>query len=201
MALAITMKLSPLYYVRNLAGMTRGMRAVFVTVLAAGLVLPILLFDNYLYIYRYGNEIKGNWLSALGALAIVFPFTVILAYVETRLRFDLEDRVGWGLVPLAMLLGLKMNVARHLLIVLLVPDKRGVRNAAAAAGLAVPALFPNLVRFNSSLSIATVLLFAGLAGYLQQVGWDVVRDDLQHPARTMRMILGGGEPPAGSVAV
>jgi hypothetical protein len=201
MALAITMKLSPLYYARNLAGMTRGMRVVFVTVLLAGLVLPIFLLDNYLYIYRYGNEIKGNWLSALVALAIVVPFTVTLAYVETRLRFDMEDRVGWGLVPLALLLGLKMNVARHLLIVLLVPDKRGVRNAAAAVGLAAPALFPTLIRFNSALPIATVVLCAGLAGYLQQVGWDVVRDDLQHPARTMRMILGGGEPSARSLAV
>jgi hypothetical protein len=109
--------------------------------------------------------------------------------VETRLGFDLEDSVGWGLVPFAMFLGLKMNVARHLLIVLLVPDKRGVRNIAAAVGLGLPALFPNLIRFNSSLSIATVLLVVGLIGYLETIGWAVVRDDLRHPMRTAGMML------------
>jgi hypothetical protein len=193
MALAITLKLSPLYYVKNVLGMTPGMRAVFTAVLFAGLVLPFFIWDNYLYIYRYGSTLKGDWLSAAGALVVAIPFAVILWYVETRLGFDMEDRVGWGLVPFAMLLGLKMNVARHLLVVLLVPDKRGVRNAAAAAGLAFPALFPNLIRFNSSLSIAVVLLFVGLAGYLERIGWDVVRDDLRHPVRTARMMAAGGE--------
>ena len=193
MALAITMKLSPVYYAKNVLGMTRGTWILFVAILFAGLLLPYFIWDNYLYIYRYGNQLKGNWLSAVGALAVVMPFTVILWYVETRLGFDLEDRVGWGLVPFAMFLGLKMNVARHLLIVLLVPDKRGVRNIAAAVGLGLPALFPNLIRFNSSLSIATALLFVGLAGYLEKIGWDVVWDDLWHPRRTAGMMLAKDE--------
>jgi hypothetical protein len=164
-----------------------------VTILFAGLLLPYFIWDNYLYIYRYGNQLKGNWLSAVGALAVVMPFTVILWYVETRLGFDLEDRVGWGLVPFTMFLGLKMNVARHLLIVLLVPDKRGVRNIAAAVGMGLLALFPNIIRFNSSLSIATALLFVGLAGYLEKIGWDVVRDDLRHPRRTAGMMMARDE--------
>ena len=90
---------------------------------------------------------------------MVIPFAIVLRYVETRLGFDWEDRLGWGLVPFALLLALKMNVARHLLIVLLVPDKRGLRNIAAAVGLAVPAIFP--VPFNSSLAFATLSLVAG----------------------------------------
>jgi hypothetical protein len=191
MALAITMKLSPLYYVKNMLVMTRRMRAMFAAILLAGLVLPYFIWDNYLYIYRYGSELKGDWLSAIGALFVVIPFAAILWYVETRLGFDMEDRVGWGLVPFAMFLGLKMNVARHLLVVLLVPDKRGVRNVAAAVGLVFPAVFPGLIRFNSSLSIAVVFLFVGLAGYLEKIGWEVVRDDLRHPARTARMMLAG----------
>ena len=189
MALAITIKLSPLYYAKNLLGMRRGMGIAFVAVLAAGLLLPYFVWDNYLYIYRYGGELKGTWLSAVAALAVAIPFAVILWYVETRLPFDLEDRVGWALVPFALLLGLKMNVARHLLVVLLVPDKRGVRNIAAAVGLALPALFPTLIHFNSSLLIATTILIVGLAGYLEQIGWEMVWDDLAHPARTMRMML------------
>jgi hypothetical protein len=184
MALAITMKLSPVYDGKNVLGMKRGTGVLFV-----GLLLPYFIWDNYFYIYRYGNQLKGNWLSAVGAFVVVMPFTVILWYVETRLGFDLEDRAGWGLVPFVMFLGLEMDVARHLLIVLLVPDKRGVRNIAAAAGLGLPELFPNFIRFNSSLSIATAVLVLGLIGDVEKIGWAVVRNDLRHPMRTAGMML------------
>jgi hypothetical protein len=187
-AVATTMKLSPFYYVKNVAWMSRPQAAVFVAILVTGLVLPYFIWDNYLYIYRYGSELKGDWQSAVGALLLAVPFALVVWYVEVRRGFDLEDRVGWGLVPFALLLAFKMNVARHLLIVLLLPDKRGVRNIAAAVGLAVPALLPGIVAFNSSLAIATVVLVLGLAHHLQQIGMDVVRDDLANPARTLRML-------------
>ena len=144
------------------------------------------MWDNYLYIYRYGNDLKGDWASAAMSLVFVVPFAIVLWYVEVRLDFDTEDRIGWGLVPFAMLLALKMNTARHLLIVLLVPDKRGIRNVAAAIGLAFPFLFPSLVAFNSALLISTAVLCIGLVFYLDQIGWDVVRDDFRHPGRTAR---------------
>lgn len=188
-ALATTMKLSPLYYAKNVLGMRRGTGILYAAIIVSGLVLPWFIWDNYLYIYRYGNELKGNWLTGLGAAVVAVPYAVVIWYVETRLAFDLEDRVGWGLVPFAMFLGFKMNVARHLLLVLLVPDKRGVRNVAAAAGLALPAVFPHLIRFSSSLTIAAIILLVGLAGYLDEIGWDVVRDDLRHPARTAALML------------
>ena len=86
-------------------------------------------------------------------------------------------------MPFALLLALKMNVARHLLIVLLVPDKRGVRNIAAAIGLAVPAVFG--VPFNSSLPFAALTLVVGLAYYLSEIGWETVRNDLGAPMRTL----------------
>lgn len=197
MAVATTMKLSPLYYAKNIGWMSRPQAAVFLAILVAGLVLPYFIWENYLYIYRYGSELKGDWQSAAGALLLAVPFGLVVWYVEVRRGFDLEDRVGWGVVPFALLLAFKMNVARHLLIVLLLPDKRGVRNIAAAVGLAAPALLPGIVAFNSSLAIATVVLVLGLAHHLQQIGMDVVRDDLAHPVRTMRMLRA----PAGSVPV
>ena len=189
MAVAIVMKLSPLYYVKNVLTMRRQTALVFVAILMAGLVLPYFVWDNYLYIYRYGNDLKGDWASAAASLLFIVPFAIVLWYIEVRLHFDMEDRIGWGLVPFAMLLGLKMNVARHLLIVLLVPDKRGIRNVAAAIGLAIPALFPSLVPLNSALLISTGVLCIGLGFYLDQIGWDVVRDDFRHPVRTAKMIL------------
>jgi hypothetical protein len=191
MALATTMKLSPLYYVKNITTMTRGMAAAFVAILAAGLVAPYFVWDNYLYIYRYGSELKGDWQSVLASLAFVVPFSLVLWYVERRRGFDLEDRIGWGLVPFAMFLGLTMNVARHLLIVLLVPDKRAIRNVAAAVGLLVPALLPSLVPFNSALLISTAVLCLGLWHFLSEIGWDAVRADLRHPRKTARMMLEG----------
>ena len=117
------------------------------------------------------------------------PFTIVLWYVETRLGFDMEDRIGWSLVPFAMFVGIKMRVARHLLIVLLVPDKRGPRNIAAAIGLALYAAAPDVFRLGSVLYITTVLLFAVLAHYLWRIGWATVRDDARHPLRTVRLLL------------
>lgn len=190
MALATVMKLSPLYYARSLPRMPRLVAAAFAGVLVAGLVAPVFVFENYLYIYAFSEDLKGSPLETAGAVAIAVPFALVLWYVDVRRRFDLEDLVGWGLVPFALFLGFKMNVARHLLIVLLVPDKRGARNVAAAIALALPVLLPGLVRQNSALAIATVVLAIALYRELSLVGWDEVRDDLRNPGRTMRMLVG-----------
>jgi len=190
MAVATVMKLLPLYYVRSLPRMSRPTAAGFGSILVAGLVAPVFVFENYLYIFAFNEGLKGSPLETAGAVAISVPFALVLWYVEVRRRFDLEDLVGWGLVPLALFLGFKMNVARHLLIVLLVPDKRGARNIAAAVALALPVLLPGIVRQNSALAIATLGLVAALYRYLALIGWDVVGDDLRNPGRTMRMLLG-----------
>src|SRR5688500_7694984 len=70
-ALATIVKLSPLYYVKNILRMKRSTALVFVAILIAGLVMPYFVWDNYLYIYRFQNELKGgSWLNAVGALAL-----------------------------------------------------------------------------------------------------------------------------------
>ena len=142
MALAITMKLSPAAYVREILTMRRGTAMIFVAILLAGFVLPYFIWDNYLTIFTFHAEVKGNIYDTIAAVVLVVPFTIVLWYVEARLGFDIEDRIGWSLVPFGMLVGIKMRVARHLLIVLLVPDKRGPRNIAAAIGLALHAAAP-----------------------------------------------------------
>jgi hypothetical protein len=183
-ALATAMKLSPLYYLSNLGTMRHRDALVYIGILVTGFVLPYFVWENYLYIFQYSAELKGDWDNAAAALLVVVPFALVLRYVETRAHFDWQDRVGWGLVPFAMLLALKMNVARHLLIVLLVPDKRGVRNMAAAIGLAVPLIFGTPV--NSSLGFAILVLAAGLTYYLRELGWERVRRDLRNPVQTLR---------------
>jgi hypothetical protein len=189
MAVAISMKLSPLYYVKNVLLMKRWVAAVFMAILFAGFVLPYFIWDNYLYIYGFHDQIKGNVYDTLAAIILVVLFSVVLSYVETRLDFDQEDRVGWALVPFALFLAIKMRVARHLLIVLLVPDKRGPRNIAAAIGLALHLVLPGVFRMGSVLYITTALLFATLIYYLNTIGWDTVRDDFRHPARTAKIML------------
>ncbi len=198
MALAITMKLSPAAYARQIPTMRRGTAVIFAAILFCGFVLPYFIWDNYLTIFTFHDQVKGNIYDTIAAVALVVPFTTVLWYVETRLGFDMEDRVGWSLVPFAMFVGIKMRVARHLLIVLLVPDKRGPRNIAASIGLALHAAAPELFRLGSVLYITTVLLFAFLALYLRRIGWATVRDDARHPLRTLRLLL--SEPRPGSVA-
>ena len=198
MALAITMKLSPVAYAWQMLTMRRGTAMIFAAVLFAGLALPYFIWDNYLTIFTFHEQVKGNIYDTVAAVALVVPFTIVLWYVETRLGFDMEDRIGWSLVPFAMFVGIKMRVARHLLIVLLVPDKRGPRNIAAAIGLALYAAAPEVFRLGSVLYITTVLLFAFLAYYLRRIGWATVRDDARHPLRTVRLLL--SEPRPGSLA-
>jgi hypothetical protein len=189
MALATTMKLSPVAYARHVLSMRHRTAVIFMAFLFTGLVLPYFIWDNYLYIFTFHEQLKGNVYDTLAAVVVVVPFTLVLWYVETRLGFDVEDRIGWSLVPFAMFLGLKMRVARHLLIVLLVPDKRGPRNVIVAVGLALYAAAPNLFRLGSVLYIATVLLIATLIYYLSKIGWATVKDDARHPLRTARLLL------------
>jgi hypothetical protein len=177
--------------------MRRRDAVLYVGILAAGFILPYFVWENYLYIFGYSATLKGDWKSGAEAVAGVIPFALVLRYVETRLQFDWEDRVGWGLVPVSLLLALKMNVARHLLIVLLVPDKRGIRNIAAAVGLAVPVMVD--VPFNTSLGFAALVLVMGLTYYLREIGWARVRRDLQTPLRTLRELFWMG--PSASKAL
>jgi hypothetical protein len=198
MGLAITMKLSPAAYAWQILTMRRGVAMIFVAILFAGFVLPYAIWDNYLTIFTFHDQVKGNVYDTIAAVILVVPFSIVLWYVETRLRFDMEDRIGWSLVPFAMFIGIKMRVARHLLIVLLVPDKRGPRNIIASTGLALHAAAPDVFRLGSVLYITTVLLFAILAHYLRRIGWATVRDDLRHPLRTVGLLL--SEPRPGSMA-
>ena len=162
MAGAIVTKFSPLYYARYVRRMPRTIAIAFVAILVAGLVLPYFIWENYLYIFRYNSELKGSGLAALGATAIAIPFVWLLARTETKARFDLEEVIGWSLVPLALFFAFKMNAIRHLLLALLIPDKRVVRNLAAAVAFAAYAVLPSTVPFNSVLPVVTLILVGGL---------------------------------------
>ena len=182
MAVAITIKLSPLYYARHVLSMPRRVALLFLVILFAGLVAPYFLWENYLSIFRYHSEFKGDAISALGAFALAAPFAAVLWYVEDRRGFDLEDLIGWGLVPVALFLAFQMNSARHLVMVLLIPDKHGVRTAAAALGLGLHAVVPSLP-LNSTLPLMTLVLIVGLYWHLRAIGWDTIRRDARHWAR------------------
>jgi hypothetical protein len=195
MAVATIMKLSPLYYVRYVTAMKRSTSIAFVSILVAGLVLPYFIWPNYLYIYSFHEQTRsGTWAGRFVALAFVALFTLVLAYIETRFPFDDEDRIGWSLVPFAMLLALGMNTARNLLVVLLVPDKRVVRNLAGTLGLGLYWLLPRRPPFGAVTYFLIVLLCGVLAYYLFRIGWTVVADDARHPVRTARMMIGGRRP-------
>jgi hypothetical protein len=165
MAVAICMKLSPLAYLRHLPAMTRRMAALVIAVVVAGLVLPFFVWDDYLYIYEFHTQRKGNdWLDLAGSLLVVVPFTVVMWTVDRLARFDMEDRVGWGMVPFALLIALTMNAPRHLILVLLVPDKRAARTVAGTAGLALHQA--GLIPFGAVTALTTALLFLVLACYM-----------------------------------
>ena len=162
MAVSIALKLLPLYHLSQLPEMTRRTRAVVLAVLAAGFVLPYVVWDNYLYIYTFNAGNKGDLMSALGGLAVAAPVAWLIWRLERRGVLDAEERIGWALVPLALFLAIKTNAARHLLIALLVPDKRGVRNIAAAIALLLVTLAPSVFRLGSATYVSTVVLIVWL---------------------------------------
>jgi hypothetical protein len=165
-ALATTMKLSPLFYVVNLTRMRRVTAVAYLAILVAGFVLPYVVWENYLYIFRYNDELKGSVTSSLLALAVAAVVGALVWTVDRRGRLDAEDRIGWALVPVAMFLAFKMNAARHLIMALIVPDKRGVRNVAVAFGLALHTIAPDLVALNAVAPIASLILVAALVSML-----------------------------------
>ena len=192
MALATTMKLLPLAYVRHLPRLPKRTVWVYAAILVVGLVLPFVIWENYGYIYQFANERKGNdWLDVLGALLLVVPLTLVLWYVEERRSYGAEDRIGSSLVPFALFAALLANSGRHLLIALIVPDRRAGRNVAAAVGLALHAMLPGLVRLGAMTYVMTAILCVVFACELQQIGWPVVIADIRNPSRTLRLLLVG----------
>ena len=164
MAVATTMKLLPLYYARYVPRMPRAIAWSYAGILIAGLALPYFLWTDYLGIYTFASERKGNdWLDIAGALILAGALTAVLWYVERRSDFNEEDRIGWSLVPFALFAGLLANSGRHLLIALIVPDRRAGRNLAAAAALGLHSLFPDVVRIGSTVYIAAAVLVGVLS--------------------------------------
>jgi len=199
MALATTMKLLPLAYARYVPRLPGRAAWAYAAILIAGLVLPFFIWPDYGYIYQFANDRKANdWLDIAGALLLVAPLALVLWYVEDRRGFRAEDRIGSSLVPFALLSALLANSGRHLLIALIVPDRRAGRNVAAAVGLALHALLPDLVRLGAMTYVMTAVLCVVLAWELQQIGWPIVVDDVRHPVRTLRwLFVGRGQEKSG----
>lgn len=165
MAVATTMKLSPLFYGIEIFRMPRRTAVLYVAIVFAGLVLPYFLWSNYLYIYSYGAGLKGSSWQHLFAYVLTPLFAAAVWYVERRHNFDTEDRIGWGLIPMAVYFGLYTNGARHLILALLIPDKRGWRNLPVPITLALHSLAPRAVPLGSVLTISIGLLALILARY------------------------------------
>jgi hypothetical protein len=194
MAVAITMKLSPLFYLVEIPRMRLRAAVVFIAILVTGFLLPCVFLENYLYIYGFAATLKGSAATRVAAAAATVPFAAVLWYIEARRSFDLEERIGWALVPGALYFAIRMNVARHLLLVLLVPDKRAWRNVAAALALGLYTIFPRVIRLGSTIPIATVVLVGALAANLYAIGWKTMRSDLRHPLRVVRLLTGHTSP-------
>jgi hypothetical protein len=169
MAVATTIKLSPAFYLARLRSMPPAAAALALAIVAAGLLLPILIWDHYLDIYRYQETLKGGggWATA-GAVAVAGAAAWLLLRADQRGRLDLEDWIGWSLVPAALFFAFKLNAVRHLLIVLLVPDRRAMRNVAAAAGLGIAALAGPAVPLNAVLPVVTAILLMTLSWHGRQ---------------------------------
>lgn len=160
--LAINIKLLPLFFLVNMTSMRRAQAAMLIAIVAAGLVLPYFLLPNYLYIYSFQSEVRGGAWQTVGALAVATPFSYLLWRLQRREQLDLEDLIGWSLVPVALFLAFNLNAARHLLVALLVPDKRAVRTGIAATGIAIYALSGGRMSINSILPLMTAALYGWL---------------------------------------
>src|SRR6185436_8727733 len=80
MALAITMKLSPAAYAWQMPAMRRETAMIFGAILFAGFALPYFIWDNYLSIFTFHDQNKGNLYDTVAAVALVVPFAIVLWY-------------------------------------------------------------------------------------------------------------------------
>jgi hypothetical protein len=175
-ALAITIKLSPLFYATEVLRMPRRTAALFIAIIVAGLALPYFIWANYAYIYSFEAGLKGSHSNHVSAMILAPLFAAAVWLVEWRCGFDMEDRIGWGLVPMALFLGVYTNGARHLLLALLVPDKRVWRNVPVPITLALHTLFPRAIPLGSVLTIMIGLLAVILAAYAFAPDWSFGHD-------------------------
>lgn len=166
MAVAITIKLSPLFHLARLRAMRPAFAAAVAGLVLAGLVLPWLIWQNYLDIYRYQQALKGGdvW-ATIGGLAAAAVSAWLLLRADRRRHFELEDWIGWSLVPVALFFAFKLNAVRHLLLVLLVPDRRVIRNLAAAVGFGIVAAGSPSVPLNAVLPLVAAILLTTLYWY------------------------------------
>ncbi len=164
---AIATKLLPLFFLTNVTSMRRKQAAALTAIVLAGLVLPYFVLPNYLYIYSFQAETRGGAWRTAGAIAVTVPFSYLLWRLQRRRELDLEDLIGWSLVPCALFLAFNVNAARHLLVALLVPDKRVVRTAIAAIGIGVYTLGGGRISINSVLPLMTAALYGSLLWQLR----------------------------------
>jgi len=169
MAVAIDLKFSTLYYATNLFGMKRRIAVLFVLLVVCGVILPCFFWNGYLDTLTLNQGLKGHRSGWFVGMACAVPFSALLWFVERRAPFDLEDRVGWSMVPFGMFLAIKMNAPRHLLMTLLIPDKRGWRNGVAALVLGLNAAFPSVVPLGADIPIVTTLLFFVLIVHARRI--------------------------------
>ena len=163
MALATTMKLLPLGYceislprARARGGRHGGLRGISDRRPRAAL----LRLGNYLDIYRFANERKGNdWLDIAGALLLrraVHAGALVCGGAPRASMRKIESDGAWCRSRCSP--ALLANSGRHLLIALIVPDRRAGRNLAAAVGLALHGLLPDVVRLGSLHVMTSMML-------------------------------------------
>jgi hypothetical protein len=79
MAIAIAVKLSPMYYLKEVPRMPRLTAVVVLAIVCAGLLLPYFIWPNYAYIYRFQQERHSNyWTNTRGVHSLVAVFVVLV---------------------------------------------------------------------------------------------------------------------------
>ncbi|MBN1390756.1 MAG: hypothetical protein JXA22_08965 [Candidatus Thermoplasmatota archaeon] len=212
-AMATCSKFMTVFYADNVFRMPRKQAMVYVGILVAGLVLPIFIFDNYLYIYSFHATRGYSFVSSLfdhfgismsDTIAIVLTwtvpsiltifFTILLFYIENRLGYDWEERVGWSGVPFALFIGLRLLTVRFLFLMLLLPDKRGTRTFLVflLSIVHMTLFFLDVRRFAvdgiwglSTISLFTLFIFL----LLGKVGWGTLKKDLGSPVFTVKELF------------
>ena len=191
MALAVDIKFMPVYYVKNLLKMRWYIAAIFVAVLLAGLVLPYFIWDNYLYIYTFQGT-RGTLAHQWESWVIAGAFSLLLWYVETRMKFDDEDKIGWSMVPFGMFMMIRCDIFRTMIMMCIIPDKRGWRNVVAAIGLTLGPIMMDTHKYYHTVQwICLPLPFLVMLYYLVRIGWKRIWADLRHPLRTAKAMLVG----------
>ena len=187
MAIATIIKFSPIYYIKNIFTMKKHQWILYISILVIGLILPFIIYKNYSYIYTFNSEKSEGFLLPF---IVAGSFSIALCYIEYRMKFNDEDIIGWASIPFAIFTVLSTYAVRHLLLLLIIPDKRGYRNIALLILIHLRLIMDKFDFDNRIIAWSSIICFLIIFMHMFiEIGLEKIISDIKNPILLIKKMV------------